>query len=558
MLQTTARAAQHSRLTKSHNMKRLTFLFALFILCLTARAQNTYITAIVTVTNCAVQGDTFSINGHQRMWTNVVTSANNQIQNTNGSSANAATNLFLAYITYPETSPYISVTMTASNVLVFQTLPGPGPALTIATNGLAGATNWVTWSISTTPLTNAQVIRLPTNGIGNVERTNDQNWFVGLFDDVGATNAFFYGAPMFREFLSTNFGTTLSNNLVAYASNTVVTASNHIITFTTNLVSVTSNSVLNFSTNYSLTVGLANTNFTLFASNYLYSLLPAPGSFAPWQQDAGGGVWNVYLTNNENVLRMEAEDGGGVIGTGFEFYESDGSTVWFQNDSGGSTSIHDREGITRLDIQDVADGTTNTVLLSGSALGLNIRGNSGVTSHDMPIVIASNIWPCVAGGTVTNWVGQAQNTNTSVDGLDLITIPANALTNNGDRVVRTVGVKFGVDSTSTKQVSLVFGSTTIIDSGAQLPTDQGGYVIRCEVTRIDASTIAFSCCGTGIAVPNTTFGLVNTGNSGINYGSTMNFVVNVQSTGTGSAASQITIVSDNTVFYPSAKWQSIP
>lgn len=535
-------------------MKRLAFLFALLFLCLTARAQQTYITATVTVTNCAVQGDTFSINGHQRMWTNIVTSANNQLQNTNGSPANAATNLFYAYITYPETSPYISVTMTASNILVFQTLPGPGPALTVATNGLSGATNWVTWSISTTTLTNAQVIRLPTNGIGNVERTNDQNWFVGLFDDTGATNAFFYGAPMFREFLGTNFGVSLSNNLVAYASNTVVTASNALVTYSSNIVLVSSNTVLGISTNYANQVGLNNTNLTLFASNYLYGLLPAPGSFFPWQD----GSKNVYLTNDANLLRMEAQDNGGTLGGDFEFYESDGSTLWLFNDGAGSTSIHDREGITRLDIQDVQDSSTNTVLLSGSARGLNIRGNSGVTSHDMPVVLSSNIWPCVAVGTVTNWVGQAQNIDTSVDGLDLITIPANALTNNGDRVVRTIGVKFGVNSTSTKQAYVVFGSTTIVDSGAQLPSGTGGYIITCEVTRINSSTVAYACYGTGVNVPITTFGSVNTGTSGINFGSTMNFVVNVQSTGTGSAASQITITSDNTVFYPSALWQSIP
>lgn len=529
-------------------MKPLSILFALLCLCFAASAQDSYITATVTVTNCATNGDTFSINGHQRTWVQTVVSANNQILGTNGGSGNAATNLFNAYITYPETSPFIKVTMPSSNVLVFQTLPGPGPALTVATNGVAGATNWVTWSISTTTLTNAQVIRLPTNGIGNVERTNDQNWFVGLFDDFGATNAFYYGSPMWREFLGTNFGFTLGHNLTNYASNIVVTASNALINFTTNSTNLT----FEASTNYSLTVGLANTNFTLFASNFLFGLLPPPGSFAPWQ-DLGE---DVYLTNGFGLLRLYAQNGGGTIGTVFTLYESDGFTPWLNDDGGGHIDILDRNSISRLQIDDLVSGEGNSALLGSSGLGLNIRGNSGVTSHDMPIVLCSNIWPSVAGGTVTNWVGQAKNPNTSVDPLDVIVIPANVLTNNGDRLVRTIGVSFGVNSTSTKQVYVVFDSTTVIDSGAQLPTGSASYNIECEITRITSTTFAFRSSCLGVNVPTVCISSVSTGST--TYGGTINFLVNVQSVGTGSAANQITIVSDNTVFYPSALWQSIP
>lgn len=241
----TAKVERLCKPTKSHNMKRLALLFSFIFLCLVARAQQTYITATVTVTNCATNGDTFSLNGHLRTWTNNVTSANNQIQNTNGSPANAATNLFLAYITYPETSPYLMVTMTASNVLVFQTVPGSGPALTVATNGPAGATNWVTWTILTTPLTNAQVVRLPTNAIGLVEKTNDQVGFAQLFNDRTASNQFQPAAGMFSNFISGNSpftytnltnGISITSNLIAnlYYTNTYPRRSTIYIPMTNN------------------------------------------------------------------------------------------------------------------------------------------------------------------------------------------------------------------------------------------------------------------------------------------------------------------------------------
>ena len=122
-------------LSKPHrcNMKNrlLTFLFP--DLGCRRICQNTIITGTLTVTNQISNGWTFSVNGHLRTITNLVSNPANQIL-TNTTEAGCATNLFNSFIAYPETSPYLIISMPASNVIQFQTLSSLSPALTFSTN----------------------------------------------------------------------------------------------------------------------------------------------------------------------------------------------------------------------------------------------------------------------------------------------------------------------------------------------------------------------------------------------------------------------------------------
>lgn len=560
----TAKAARHSKLTQFHNMKRLSLFFALLFLCLTARAQQTYITATVTVTNCATNGDTFSINGHQRTWTNIITSANNQIQNTNGGSGNAATNLFYAYITYPETSPYISVTMTASNVLVFQTLPGAGSALTIATNGLVGVTNWVTWSISTTTLTNAQIIRLPTNGIGNVERTNDQNWFVGLLDDLGATNSFFYGAPMFRQFLGTNFGAGITN----FVTNLVAVTSNSLILISSNYAYMSGTNAMTNAYNFSTNMGQDITNFIVdqgtSITNWADATFALIGALPPWQDITGTSVaaGSVYLTNgtpgNAQTVRLSAINGGDWFAydsLGREFIQNTAAN------SGFDIWLEDANGTKRMEIDDSSDGKGGVILLQSSSgntpasplkSDFAIAANSQAIYTAFPITFGNQLIPATAIGTVTNFFSVTAS-GSGEQPYDQFNIPANCLTNLGDTIIRTVALTF--NGTGTYEVKVYEFNDTIFDSGTLTVTGSATMNLTCESSAVvlgGSGQIAFGCHAECEGITPSIFSKV--GSLGADFTS-----IGLQKLGiVASSGQNVTIQIDNSKWAPSSVWGILP
>jgi hypothetical protein len=157
-------------------------LFCLLALDLSAAGQP-IITAVVTITNQTVfvtNGQTISINGTVRTWTNTVTSAQTQIQQTNNS-LGCVTNLFLAYAVVPATGINISYSAAASNV-TFQSFAGL-PLTVVLSPG------WASLGLSTNNIgTNAMVVRGPPILVGNYERTNAANDISLYLTDPAETN----------------------------------------------------------------------------------------------------------------------------------------------------------------------------------------------------------------------------------------------------------------------------------------------------------------------------------------------------------------------------------
>jgi hypothetical protein len=550
-------------------------LFAFIIFCAIfaprADAQTQIITATLTVTNIATNGYNLIINGHSRNFTNSVPSANIQIL-TNLTEAGTATNLFNAFISYPETSPYLNVQMTASNVIQFQTLAGSPPALTVATNwggpGTASiASFWLTWTLSTQTLSSAQVVRLPTNGIGLIEKTNDQNWFVGLFNDPGVTNAFFYGAPLFREFLGTNFGTALGTAL----SNYVFATSNSLITITSNTSVGVSNAVIFWSSNYTdLEVNLGS-NYTHAASNSLWTLFdPLLGAIAPWIDSAGSsgyGTGSIVLTNSSGygpgsaqAKRMTAQYQGE-----FSLYANTtapGTPVFLDEvDDGTGFDLYLKDSTSKARFGMVDPGGSGATFLqgaSGTSPGNPLQSDfaispvSQVVYTAFPVAFGSQLLPAATVGTLTNFF----NITTSGSGeqpYDQYTIPANVFTNLGDTITRRVGIT--LSGTGTWEIKVYAFADTIFDTGSFATTGASTLSITAECT---ASTLG----GSGnlnynvsvIGANLSTATLVHVGTLGANFTSPGLLKLGITD-GSGQSA---TIYTDNIQYAPSSIWTIQP
>jgi hypothetical protein len=549
-------------LSKLHpcNMKRI-FLI-LFLLCgFKVEAQTQIVTGTFTVTNVATNGWTFSVNGHLRTITNYVTAANNQIL-TNLDIPGVTSNIFNAFISYPETSPFMLVTQTATNVIQFQTLASLYPTLVFATNwGAAGmaTANWATWVYTTNTLTNANVVRLPTNAIGAIERTNDQNWLVQLLDDPGTTNSFSYSSPLWRQFLGTNFGAGVTNFVLNTSNNLYTNISWQYTNFTTNLNTTSSNALAAFdgvlSTN--------NTNFTLFSSNYLFDLFfPLLGAISPWQD----GSQDVFLTNSYGVIRIQAVNSGGSIGGGTYFYASDGSTQWLINDGNVSTLIKDSGGAQRWESDDTRSGSGNTYIRSSTGLNLGNNGpnvgsggaigagiaigqNQGTLFASRPIVFQNVTLPAVAIGTVTNF---APPSVTSDSTYDSFTIPGDCLTNVGDTIVRYIGIKF--TAATSFNIAIEFQGNNILQTGAFTSLNPGYLSIRCEV-ECRSGTFYANSSAVGSQLSTNNFAFVGTGSIATGGGNPTNFLINVVADG---GSGNTLIYNDRTVLAPSGQWNALP
>lgn len=117
--------------------------------CRTEAASSTLITATITVTNSAgtTNGQTITVNGDTRTWTNSVFVPASQIL-TNNSIGGCATNLFNQVADFPFLN--LSLALSGTNGITLQTAPNGGLAVTLS----AG---WATFTLTTNTLTSAQV-----------------------------------------------------------------------------------------------------------------------------------------------------------------------------------------------------------------------------------------------------------------------------------------------------------------------------------------------------------------------------------------------------------------
>ena len=525
-----------------------------FFFIFAAHGQTTsYVTAVVdlgTSPDCPTNGFTFSINGHVRTWTNNVTAANNQIQTpaalTNGVGIiyPAATNLWVAYSDYPETSPSVNVTMTGARELTFTGIPGQ--ALVISTNWPAGSNAWVSWVYYTNYITMAWGLRGPTNAVGITENSNTTTALIQYLSSSNLAAAIDPTMPQWSNFVQMAVVNALSNWTAQLGTN-CTNLTLEIGTNSTNFTLTMGTNLTNFSSNFSLLLSVNGTNYTDTASNGLYSIFgPLLGSIFPWQDTS----MDVYLTNGWGSKRFIAYNGGAI-----EIYFYDGSTKWAYLDGANNTFIDDTASTHRIEIGDPSGATLGTYIRSvhGQAICLSTNGTFYI---DQPAVMQSQVAPSVIMGTYTNFTGQAQNSGSSDTIVDSFSLPANTMTNDGDCIIRTIGIALS-SSGANKRAQVNCASTQIYDTTSTTATGAGGFSITCEMTRLSSSTLAYNCHANGYGSTGTAACKVGT-ITGVDFTSAMPNSLTITSSGAGSASSQVTVLSDNVKLAPSAFWAQLP
>jgi hypothetical protein len=216
---------------------RLGALALMALLPCSLHAQIVTCTVVVTNTAGVAYGNTFSVNGAVRTWTNNVTSANNQLLIA-GTIGGAATNLFFAYAAVP--APNVSVRMVGTNTVVFQ--GQNAAALAVLTNGFS---YWCTLTFATQGLAgNWTVFRGNAAIVGLDELTNTANGIesfiassavttaiptnakaMALFAPATAVAGFITGTAASNSFIT---GVTATNNFVQFSENNLYQAvTNH-------------------------------------------------------------------------------------------------------------------------------------------------------------------------------------------------------------------------------------------------------------------------------------------------------------------------------------------
>lgn len=158
------------------------------------------ITALVTVTNKTVNGDTFTVNGTTRTWTNTVFVPSTQVL-TNYTGSSVKTNLTSQIGSYP----FTSVTLVDNGTNSFKLIGASATALTISLS-----TAYATVSYSTQTVTTLKSVRVPISGepTAGVQNEIASGIVDGLNDK--ATNAISATA-------------TVASNLVGVANSQTIT-----------------------------------------------------------------------------------------------------------------------------------------------------------------------------------------------------------------------------------------------------------------------------------------------------------------------------------------------
>jgi hypothetical protein len=480
-------------------MKRLIPLFLFLSLFLTTPARcaaQSIVTATVTLTNAAgtTNGQTILVNSHLRTWTNVVQNANVQIQ-TSGNTNFAGSNLFIAFVSFPEAG--LSVSHPSSNVVRFTSFPGQPLSITIFSN-------WATLSMTTNVMTNATIVRVPKEVTGSMERTNVSSGLVSWINDPANTNKFDTNAFAFADFQFpdmvglTNFIQTLSTNGTNLTVEVVATYSNFVrlaLVSQTNFNNSLGTAAFHAAEDFEPQCEVLS-NICLLGNAFLNgrSYIKDPNEIV------------LQHTNLSPVIeRLHASDSGHFIlndETGNTFLEYDTSHNFFVNDA---NNIHRWE----------SDADGNSFVRSGSGKSsLHIPPSSDAILTFGAVVANTPNWPTTLMGSVTNFINDAGSISTSETAVNQFTMPANTMTNVGDTFIRTVGVKF--DTAGTYEVKVYFASDTIFDASFTT-SGTGTLSVTCEVTVDDITSgtgsIRYNCSAVGQGTSVTTFSTIDKANT---------------------------------------------
>ena len=516
-------------------MKKIISILIL-IACLSSQAQS-IITATVTITNNfvgATNGETITINGTLRTFTNVVTSAQNQIQ-AGTNILTTQTNLFYAYAAFPQSG--FNLSRSSSNVVQFQSFIG----LPLTASISAG---WATLAFATNTVTNMTVFRGYAAQVGAYERTNTANGIASYLSSTAITNPIPAGVVALSKYADTNGISISSNGLSALiyqvgAANTnlafqIGAANTNLTVATSNILSGIIYQIGTDGTNNANQLGVNVTNHVQNATNDLASWITSIGLSYLIGND-------IVLRNVNTTERLRANQSG-------DFYARfDNGNNFLEADTSFNVRIKDGTGVNRYN-QEATGKTTIRSASGGDSLSINAVDSITVLK---PVAFNLATWPAVAEGCATNFLTASGNSGTGATTVHNFNVPANTMTNDGATVTRTIGVTFAASS-ATKRTEVYFAGTQIFDTGAVANSGSGSVSIRCEATRLDSSTVAYSCSGTADATASTSKAKVGT-IGGLDFTSANNFYI-ILTSGVGGSTDDFQVIIDNTRFAPSPAW----
>lgn len=491
-------------------------LFVLLLLFVPFHAQGQSITtATITVTNGASNNFSLQINGQYRYFTNTVSNAYNQIlMDTNGPGGSAtiagtASNVFLALVEYPQSQMTFYIpTVTNANTWTNGTniytnyvyVPSSNQIQLVSFLGapmsVVIGSNWASLAYATFGTNLYTSVVVPPAGIGPVTSTNILSGLVQWLNE--STNITGVPAVVATTYIWSNFINAASlaslSNYVGLISTNATNFSIQVGTLATNY----SSNILYFYSNNIVYPQLnAMTNYFSIITNDLNSLtnlIANTPSYHDVGNTLGQGTASILMTNHVGTNRVEGWDGDTTYGSTapFKIRSLDGAALFVQ-DNQDSTIIYDHAANTRIYVNSGASGGASGTTLfddQNNHVSEQLNPFSGTAWFAMPPTVYQNAMPVVVGGMFTNFFDQEQNSSASDTPVNAVTIPGNAITNNGDVLVRRTHVKLTV--TASRIQSAFTSGTDIVDSGTLTMAGSGYADVTQTITRNGADSYIYS------------------------------------------------------------------
>lgn len=486
-------------------MKKI-LLSILLLIAISVRSQ--VITGIVTVTNTAgtTTGQSITVNGSQRNYTNFIQSYQNNILATNNIFG-ATSNLWISYLSFVVNG--VNITQPATNQVQFQAINNP---LTMSISS-----GWGTLSFFTNPspgtITNFAFVTAPAPSAGSVQVTNMANSIEQLLNSPAVTNALSATAPAFANFatLPTIVAYSLANtNFTLVTSNSLKTFSLSIGSHATNNDTIVSNGIISIMNGLNLGSITPSPNGPAFQgpaffmpSNNILTQIEGifSGGVPPTLSYIEPGTLADIMLFQTNVSGVGGIVIGGLGGSWIPRYYAPSAgplQEYFEDgiqflrvETSHNVEVTDHAGTIRWQMNDPAAGTLlggNYWTGAGGQVGLSETYN-GYISTLQPVSANTATWTTELDGTVTNFITYTNSLSNSSIAVDYVQWPAYGMITNGDSLTRDIGIEFA-SSSATKQLQVNFNGSTILDTGsiANSGGSAGGISAKCVLTVNDAST----------------------------------------------------------------------
>jgi hypothetical protein len=218
-------------------MKNLLLISFLCLLAVSASAID-LVTLTVAVTNAAgtTNGQTLTVNGDTRTFTNLVQVPGSQVL-TNATAGNSASNLFAQLSTYPFSG--LALAHAGTNGIALQAAAGAAISATLSPG-------WGTVVLTTNTLTPAVPVMIPYTTMSAVQQTNVASGVVALVAANQNTNVFYETTPAFTNLVGRTNDQAISGVKTLSGANTYSNAAQRYIGGVISNVTIYSPSITNF------------------------------------------------------------------------------------------------------------------------------------------------------------------------------------------------------------------------------------------------------------------------------------------------------------------------